>query len=100
MRSGYVFTFVLLVVTGLCVPSTPQVPLHDESNNRTISVKLFAELEELARVVDIAYCVGMTGLGIQKPFECISRCSGFKNFELITASILGISQPLQRATNN
>jgi hypothetical protein len=47
-----------------------------------VSQKTFEELEELARIVDISYCVG-TG-GIQKPFKCLSRCSDFEGFELVT----------------
>lgn len=52
--------------------------------NRNVSRKLFYELEELARIVDISYCVGTTG--IQKPFLCASRCQEFPGFELATAS--------------
>jgi hypothetical protein len=35
--------------------------------------------------VDIAYCVGTAGLGIQKPFSCASRCGDrdFETFELV-----------------
>lgn len=84
MRLGHGFAFVFLLATGLCTSPAPQIPLRDASNDRTISVELFAELEELARIVDITYCVGLTGLGIQKPFECLGRCSDFKNFELVT----------------
>ncbi|KAI9734094.1 MAG: hypothetical protein M1818_007032 [Claussenomyces sp. TS43310] len=46
------------------------------------SLPLFADLEELARIVDIAYCVG-GGTGIQSPFLCASRCSEFPNFQLV-----------------
>ncbi|KAF2206068.1 alpha/beta-hydrolase [Delitschia confertaspora ATCC 74209] len=53
-------------------------------------VKLFAELEELARIVDISYCIGATGLGIQKPFQCLSRCSEFEDFELVTTWNTGL----------
>ncbi|CZR51154.1 related to triacylglycerol lipase [Phialocephala subalpina] len=49
--------------------------------NSNISIQLFAELEELARIVDISYCVGTTG--ISKPFECVSRCHDFPDFELV-----------------
>src|SRR5258708_1639103 len=49
--------------------------------NSTVSIQLFAELEELARVVDISYCVGTSG--IYKPFECASRCDEFPDFELV-----------------
>ena len=56
------------------------------SSNINISQTLFNELEELSRIVDISYCVGATGLGITKPFECVSRCSdpNFEHFELVT----------------
>jgi hypothetical protein len=60
-----------------------QRPHASPSNGSSISVDLFAELEELARIVDISYCVGSTGLGIQKPFQCLSRCSEFESFELV-----------------
>jgi hypothetical protein len=66
-----------------------QQPLaHRPGNATLISQKLFWELEELARIVDIAYCVGTAGLGIQKPFRCASRCSDrdFESFELVTVS--------------
>ncbi|KAH3986238.1 hypothetical protein HBI04_100310 [Parastagonospora nodorum] len=57
------------------------------SNASLISQSLFWELEELARIVDISYCVGTAGLGIQKPFRCASRCADrdFDTFELVTA---------------
>lgn len=64
---------------------TSQVPLVDRKTNffnRTVSTELFYELEELARIVDISYCVGTTG--IQKPFICASRCQDFDGFELVT----------------
>ena len=53
-------------------------------NDRTGSPQLFAELEELARLVDIAYCVGTAAPGIQNPFSCPSRCRDFEDFELVT----------------
>lgn len=52
------------------------------ANNRAVSARLFADLEESARLADIAYCVGTTG--IHNPFECLSHCEGFNGFELIT----------------
>ncbi|KAL5117188.1 hypothetical protein ACEQ8H_004876 [Pleosporales sp. CAS-2024a] len=60
---------------------------HAPANATLVSQRLFWELEELARIVDIAYCVGTAGLGIQKPFRCASRCAdaGFEAFELVTA---------------
>ncbi|EON66737.1 hypothetical protein W97_05983 [Coniosporium apollinis CBS 100218] len=86
MRLGRISTSFLCLLTASSGLPTAQVPLlHDEdTGNRSISVKLFAGLEELARIVDISYCVGATGLGIHKPFQCLSRCSEFENFELVT----------------
>jgi hypothetical protein len=57
------------------------------ANHSLIAQPLFWELEQLARIVDISYCVGTAGLGIQKPFRCASHCadSDFESFELLTA---------------
>ncbi|KAF2405400.1 alpha/beta-hydrolase [Trichodelitschia bisporula] len=60
------------------------IPILRHGNNDSVSLQLFDELEELARIVDITYCVGMTGLGIRKPFECASRCKDFPDFELVS----------------
>lgn len=73
------------------VQSAPviQVPLGVESHTSLgydISAELFADLEELSRLVDISYCVGLTGTGIQRPFQCVSRCHEFRGFELVTVS--------------
>ncbi|PVI00258.1 alpha/beta-hydrolase [Periconia macrospinosa] len=81
LRGLKLFTLVLaLAASTLC---------HSPNNATTnaISRELFFELEEQARIVDIAYCVGTAGLGIQKPFECASHCGDedFKHFELVTA---------------
>lgn len=56
-------------------------PATRHGGHRQISPALFAELEELARLVDIAYCVGNTG--VHKPFRCLNHCADFKQFELI-----------------
>lgn len=65
------------------------IPQARKSSTRNgthgIPAGLFAELEELARIVDIAYCVGSVGAGIEPPFECPSRCGDFPSFELVTA---------------
>ena len=66
----------------------PQKPLNQPPPTRDISESLFVELEELARIVDISYCVGITGTGIQKPFQCASRCHEFPDFELVTVSFI------------
>ncbi|KAI9693909.1 MAG: hypothetical protein M1822_003180 [Bathelium mastoideum] len=87
MRAGSRILLTLLyslVSTSWCFP-TSQAPLTDHvTRNHSVSPQLFAELEELARLVDISYCVGLTGTGIQKPFECVSRCGDFNDFELVT----------------
>jgi hypothetical protein len=79
------FLYAALALVGGSHGAPAQAPLlQQSSNDTTVSAALFAELEELARIVDISYCVGTAGLGIQKPFQCVSRCSEFENFELVT----------------
>ncbi len=53
---------------------------------QNVSPELFSELEELSKLVDIAYCVGMTG--VWPPFECMSRCKAFTGYELVTVSAI------------
>ena len=87
MRDGYclLLTLLLCLLSNVWSFPTSQAPLlNDVTHNRSVSPQLFAELEELARLVDISYCVGSTGTGIQKPFKCASRCNDFENFELVT----------------
>ncbi|KAI9781983.1 MAG: hypothetical protein M1839_005576 [Geoglossum umbratile] len=71
----------LLFRVGNAIPASTQTPLSAPTSSQNISTELFAELEELARLVDISYCVGTTG--IQKPFACASRCAEFKGFGLV-----------------
>jgi hypothetical protein len=80
--------FIFLFLIASCLGAATQTPLL--ASNDTISRELFFELEELARIVDIAYCVGTAGLGISKPFQCLSHCGDedFKNFELVTVGRL------------
>ncbi|KAL5363766.1 Alpha/Beta hydrolase protein [Aspergillus floccosus] len=73
----YTLYYLLASLTPLCAA-------QPDATNRTISPELFTSLAELARVVDITYCVGDTGTGIQKPFECLSHCRDLEGFELIT----------------
>lgn len=86
MRFLHIFTTTLSAAAVVSAAlSTDQAPLlHHASNNRTVSAQLFSELEEFARIVDISYCVGIGGFGIRKPFSCLSRCSDFPAFELVT----------------
>jgi hypothetical protein len=88
--SGLFFSFVaLLAALSACQgDATQQRVLRGANNDTLITQELFWELEELARIVDISYCVGPAGLGIQKPFQCPSRCGDrdFESFELVTVS--------------
>ncbi|KAI9704275.1 MAG: hypothetical protein M1836_007136 [Candelina mexicana] len=81
LLSSLYVAFWLLGAQALPTSQSPFI-LDSDNNNRTISVQLFNELEELSRIVDISYCVGITG--IQKPFLCASRCQEFPDFELVT----------------
>lgn len=89
MRYASIITALTLASAAFAHPSTIQQPLPQALNinsqstewNSNISMQLFAELEELSRIVDISYCVGTTG--ISKPFECVSRCSEFPQFYLV-----------------
>lgn len=81
------WTLVLTLLLRLgTVLGSFQAPLlrHANAHGRNVSVALFTELEELARIVDISYCVGSTSFGISKPFKCLSRCADFPRFELVT----------------
>ncbi|KAK4218213.1 Alpha/Beta hydrolase protein [Rhypophila decipiens] len=53
-----------------------------------VSVPFFASLERMARLVDIAYCVGTTG--ISRPFSCASRCKDFPTLTLTRTWNTGI----------
>lgn len=79
---GLTFILHCLVLLASCSHATRP------ANETLIPQRLFWELEELARIVDISYCVGTAGLGIQKPFQCASRCGDrdFETFELVTVS--------------
>jgi hypothetical protein len=83
------FAPLLLLPTILGVRALPAPSLLDTFRN--VSKALFNSLEELARIVDITYCVGSSG--IQKPFTCLSRCHEFEGFELITVSGLVEQDP-------
>ncbi|EMC91262.1 hypothetical protein BAUCODRAFT_80221 [Baudoinia panamericana UAMH 10762] len=75
---------ILLHCLGIAA-AVNQIPLEPKpTESRNVSVGLFYELEELARIVDISYCVGLTSFGIVKPFKCLSRCSDFPEFALVT----------------
>lgn len=65
-------------INSACQPHEP------ENHSRQISQTLFDELQELARLVDVSYCVGSTGL--REPFDCLNHCKEFEGFELVTVS--------------
>jgi hypothetical protein len=79
----HVLSLIVLAIAALgSALARPASVVLDGS--REVSQSLFNSLEELARLVDISYCVGSTG--IQKPFSCLSRCNDFEGFELVTVS--------------
>jgi hypothetical protein len=89
LRGLVLYYFALLVsFAASSRGDATQQPLLRGDDATLISQTLFWELEELARIVDISYCVGTAGLGIQKPFQCASRCGDrdFETFELVTVS--------------
>lgn len=60
-----------------------QQPISQQSHRpspQAVSVPFFASLERLARLVDITYCVGTTG--VSPPFSCASRCKDFPSLKL------------------
>ncbi|PNY28270.1 Mono-and diacylglycerol lipase [Tolypocladium capitatum] len=65
---------------------TIQRPIDAPST--AISVRLFADLERLSRIVDISYCIGNTG--VRKPFQCVSRCNEFPELSLVTTWSTGL----------
>ena len=86
MKSLAILSF--LISTSLTAASTRA----SRDGSRDVSQKLFDSLEELARVVDVSYCVGSTG--IHQPFECLSRCKDFQGFELITVCYISVSNTI------
>ncbi|ROW11000.1 hypothetical protein VMCG_01053 [Cytospora schulzeri] len=54
----------------------------------SVSTAFFADLERLARLVDITYCVGTTG--ISPPFSCASRCKEFPGLQLASTWNTGV----------
>ncbi|KAK1754961.1 Alpha/Beta hydrolase protein [Echria macrotheca] len=71
----------LLRCSGALGNPLDQHPLsHDDVSPRAVSVPFFATLERLARLVDITYCVGTTG--VSPPFSCASRCKDFPSLHL------------------
>lgn len=66
------------------IDAPPAVP----TSSTAISMRLFADLERLSRIVDISYCIGNTG--VRKPFKCVSRCNEFPELSLVTTWSTGL----------
>lgn len=60
----------------------------DDLSTLSVSPAFFTELERLARLVDITYCVGTSG--IYQPFSCASRCREFPNLRLASTWNTGV----------
>lgn len=52
----------------------------DDPSALSVSPGFFSDIERLARLVDITYCVGTSG--VYQPFSCASRCKEFPNLHL------------------
>lgn len=65
-----------------------QQPLDPHNEPQPVSVSLFSSLERMSRLVDIAYCVGTTG--VSEPFSCVSRCTEFPSLTLATTWNTGL----------
>ncbi|KAJ9157483.1 Extracellular triacylglycerol [Pleurostoma richardsiae] len=96
MRPGFCLLtcFLFLVYKLGALAAAPrfldQHPLSasDHASSTSISLSLFAELERLARLVDITYCVGTTG--VSPPFSCASRCKDFPSLQLASTWNTGV----------
>ncbi|KAI0189425.1 Alpha/Beta hydrolase protein [Xylaria flabelliformis] len=86
------YLFTVRAATGALASPVFEQSLPSRSKNEKttsgISFNLFASLERLSRLVDVAYCVGTTG--IRQPFSCISRCKDFPSLELVTTWNTGV----------
>lgn len=61
-------------------PYAHDIPSPPHQQGDGVSLPFFASLERMARLVDITYCVGTTG--VSKPFSCVSRCKDFPSMQL------------------
>ncbi|KAL7936902.1 triacylglycerol lipase [Trichoderma chlorosporum] len=67
-------------VKAVYIKQQEPLGVKEPAAGSSIPVSLFASLERLARLVDVSYCLGTTG--IHKPFQCISRCDEFPGMTL------------------
>lgn len=61
-------------------PLSSRPDSDDEPSVLSVSHGFFSDIERLARLVDITYCVGTSG--VYQPFSCASRCKDFPNLHL------------------
>lgn len=69
-------------------PNPSQSDSHGDLSTLSVSSAFFSDLERLARLVDITYCVGTSG--VYKPFTCASRCKDFPHLELASTWNTGV----------
>jgi hypothetical protein len=87
----YVLFFMRLCVLSVFAAEELQHVITasiDNPKSQEISAKLFLSLERTSRLVDIAYCVGNSG--ISPPFSCVSRCKDFPSVELVATWNTGL----------
>ena len=77
-----------LVAAGPALQSQESQDPDESASSMEISVGFFSQLERLARLVDISYCIGNTG--VSEPFNCVSRCNEFPSVTLATTWNTGI----------
>ncbi|KFA64110.1 hypothetical protein S40285_00801 [Stachybotrys chlorohalonatus IBT 40285] len=88
MLFGVVFLCLVPNLPTLALSPNPVSSHGSPVNAKEVSPYLFADLERLARLVDISYCIGSTG--ITKPFQCVSRCDEFPTLSLVATWNTGI----------
>ncbi|KIH88478.1 extracellular triacylglycerol lipase [Sporothrix brasiliensis 5110] len=71
-------------------PERPPAPLSAPESALAVPLPVFLSLERYARMVDVTYCVGMTGSGISQPFSCASRCADFPELRLVATWNTGV----------
>ncbi|PYH40538.1 lipase family protein [Aspergillus saccharolyticus JOP 1030-1] len=84
-KLSYLLFFLASISLVLLIHTVSLVRIGEislDAAQQAIPYSLFRELDQLARVVDVSYCVGNTGL--RRPFECLSHCADLKGFELIS----------------
>jgi pimeloyl-ACP methyl ester carboxylesterase len=82
-------TLICAAVGASIARASSQLPrASDDEPLAPVSVRLFSSLERMSRIVDISYCVGVTG--VSKPFSCVSRCKEFPTLTLVKSWNTGV----------